>query len=83
MAIIGIYKDHAVMPSMWKVLARYCTFIQYVGWQDKNVVIYRVQAEGLPEEDVMCSLNISFIPGIEPFVNSVEIYHEWQPLANS
>lgn len=81
MAIIGIHKEHIVHPQMWLVIARIADKIELLGWQDKEIVVYRINGEELPTEDVMVSLDISFFDGINPFVNEVNNHgRKWQPL---
>lgn len=80
MAVIGIHRDHAVIPEIMLAIMRYTSFIQFIGWQDNDVAIYRIHADHLPQEDKMCTLNVMFLNGILPFVIGAEISEQiWQP----
>jgi hypothetical protein len=68
---------------MWIVLSKICSQIELLGWQDNDVVVYRINGDELPKEDVMVALHISIIPGVGPFVNNIEkSEHTWQPSNN-
>lgn len=81
MATIGIHKTQIVHPQMWIILAKLCNRIELLGWQDNEVVIYRITGDELPEDDKMIVLHVDAIPGIEPYCSKIEVSeHIWQPL---
>jgi len=71
MAVVGVHRMHLAWPTMWILLAGICDTIQLIGWQDDDIVMYRLLGKELPKEDNMITLHISYFPGIEPFVDHI------------